>query len=172
MKKTTRLLIGGAAAVLACLGSVLPVTAQGPPAATAPGVPAVAPLPGPLSPAPEPCDHEATCKVPHAVVQPVPHTRICYDIKEEEFCKTCGARTPIISTKCPCHDKHAGQDAEPPCTDGVKCGKVRARMVLIKKLVVEERDEVQCVPVEVPAKWHGHTVKPGCAVGETLLPTR
>ena len=154
MKKTTRLLIGGAAAVLACLGSVLPAAAQGFPVATAPP-------PGPVCPAPEPCDHEATRKVPHAVVQPVPHTRICYDIKEEEFCKTCGARTPIVSTKCPCHDKYARKDAEPPCTDHVKCGGLRTRKVLIKKLVVEERDEVQCVPVEVHTKWHGHTVPPG-----------
>ena len=172
MKKTTRLLIGGAAAVLACLGSVLPATAQGPPAAPGPAVPAVAPPPALIGSAPEPCDHEATRKVPHAVLRPVPHTRICYDIKEEEFCKTCGARTPIISTKCPCHDKYAGHDAESPCTDGVKCGKVQTRKVLIKKLVVEERDEVQCVPVEVPAKWHGHTVKPGCPAGEAVPPVR
>lgn len=154
MKRTKNWLIGAAGAVLVCLGMVLPATAESPPAAPAPTIPVVAP------PA-APCEHEATRKVPRLVAQPVPHTRICYDVKEEEFCKTCGARTPAVSAKCPCHDKHAGQDTEPPCTDHVKCGGVRTRKVLIKKFVVEERDEVQCVPVEGPAKWHGHAVPPG-----------
>src|SRR4051812_27018009 len=109
MKRTFSLRTSGVA-VLVGLSLAPAMQAQGPPAAPPPALPVVTPAAGPACPAPEPCEQPATHKVPHAVVQPVPHTRICYDVKEEEFCKTCGARTPIVSTKCPCHDKHAGKD--------------------------------------------------------------
>jgi hypothetical protein len=86
-------------------------------------------------------------KVVCPTIEPVKHTRYCYDVKIEDYCRTRCAHTPILSIFC--HDR-CGKCAEncgeaDPCH---KCGKPRTRKVLIKEFVTEEvptpRCRVQC----------------------------
>jgi hypothetical protein len=89
-----------------------------------------------------PCQKEV-----HAVVETVPHTRICYDCKDEDYAYTKHAHTPILTIFC--HD-HCGKcecNETEPCHD---CGHARTRKVLIKIIVTEPVAAPKCKVERVP----------------------
>ena len=115
-----------------------------------------------LAPQPtaSPADTPAACPAPACAAEAqkvaVPgvvtqkHTRVCYDCKEEEYTTTRCLRTPIPSAKC--HGPGCGGCAAAgPGAACVKCGPVRTRKVLIKKIITEEVAVPGCKVEAVPA---------------------
>jgi hypothetical protein len=104
-----------------------------------------------------------------ATVEKKQHTRVCYDCKEEEYCRTRCLHTPILSTRCHEHWPCAGGcgcPPEVPSPECIRCGCVRTRKVLIKKFITEE------VPVPACKVEHVSDTVPGRpACGYVVFPT-
>jgi hypothetical protein len=148
-----------ALAALAWLGLVPLVRAQEKPRAQAP------------PPAPECCSSCGPCeKVAHPTIEKVPHTRYCYDVKEEHYCYPKGVHSPILTIFC--HD-HCGkcegcQDQADPCHN---CGQPRTRKVLIKEFVTEEIPTPKCQVERVGECTPRPACSPGpCHLEEGVLP--
>jgi hypothetical protein len=108
--------------------------------------PADAPAPTAECPAPVCVAEVQKVAVPAVVTKK--HTKVCYDCKEEDYTTTRCLRTPILSTKChPGTCGCAAGEAEVGC---VKCGPVRTRKVLIKKIITEEVPVPGCKVESVP----------------------
>ena|SRR5947209_800004 len=137
--------------------AVLPLAALGPPAL--PAAPAEVGTPAAQSaaecpvPAPEPCPPEGPC-IAVPTVEMKKHTRICYDCKQVEYCRTWCAHIPLLTEACHGCGHHKGCGcAAAPCPECTRCGHVRTRKVLIKRIITEE--------VPVPACKVEH-VAPTC----------
>src|SRR4051794_4105001 len=125
-----RLIAGLLLALLGATAALPSPGADDPPPATAGPAPA-APAAASPGPAPPPCPPEGPA-VAIPTVAKKKHTRICYECKEEDYCRTRCVPTPILTSECHGHGTGCGCPAEAPPPECNKCGPVRTRKVLIK----------------------------------------
>jgi hypothetical protein len=158
------LLPGMTLMTLVCLGMAAPAQDQ-PAAPPVQDAPVNVILHGP-SCAAEACPPCASCKkVAHPTVEPVKHTCVNYDVKEEDYCHTRWVRTPILSRLC---NSCCGKcDCPDECHD---CGTPRTRKVLLKEIVTEEVPTAKCRVERVPACTACGTPCQAGRTNATLLP--
>jgi hypothetical protein len=89
-----------------------------------------------------PCECPCGKKVVSPTVEPVKHTRYCYDCKEEDYAYTHWVPTPILSIFCHDHCGKCDSCTEPDACH--KCGHARTRKVLIKEIVTEDVPTAKC----------------------------